>query len=392
MPLSQLLAAARAQRADFLELLKAFVETESPSSDKAAGDRMADLLASTFAADGWQVERLPKDGVSDLLQLRWPGLPSGDGSLVLAHYDTVWPLGTLGQMPWRFDEAADRAYGPGAYDMKGGIVQTLLAVRLLRQLDMLPQGEITLLITPDEEVGSNASRALIESEAKRHARVYVVEPPRADGALKVGRKGVADYSLSFTGVPAHAGNQPELGASALVELAHATLFARGLEDSEVGTTINPTVARAGSARNVITEHAELDMDARVLRLDEAERLDGALRGYQPRDPRVKVALRGGLNRPPMEPTPGNLGLFDEARQVGAAWGWDLQSAIVGGGSDGNFTSVLGVPTLDGLGAVGDGAHARHEHVEVGPTLERTALLAALLGGSIRAASGGSNRP
>lgn len=383
MPLPRLLDTARAQRTDFLSILKAFVEVESPSHDVAAGNRMADLLGTTFAADGWQVERLPKDGVGDLLHLRWPGLPEGDGSLILAHYDTVWPLGTIEHMPWRLDEDQDRVYGPGVYDMKAGIVQALLAVRALRELDALPSGEISLLITPDEEVGSGASRALIESEAKRHARVLVVEPPRADGALKVGRKGVADYSLAFVGVPAHAGNQPDLGASALIELAHAALFAKGLEDPEAGTTLNPTVARAGSARNVITEHAELDMDARVLRLDEADRLDQALRGYQPQDPRVKVNLRGGLNRPPMEPTPGNLALFEEARQAGTAWGWDLQSAIVGGGSDGNFTSVLGVPTLDGLGAMGDGAHARHEHIEVGPTLERTALLAALLGGLSR---------
>lgn len=380
MSLAQLLDAARAQRADFLRLLKSFVEVESPSHDKAAGDRMAELLAGTFAADGWQVQRLPRAGVGDLLQLSWPGLPQEDGSLVLAHYDTVWPIGTLAQMPWRFDEAADRVYGPGAYDMKGGIVQTLLALRLLRQLGALPQRGISLLITPDEEIGSGASRELIESEARRHARVLVVEPPRADGALKVGRKGVGDYSFSFQGIPSHAGNQPDLGASALVEMAHAVLFARSLENNEAGTTLNPTVARAGSARNVITEHAELDMDARVLLLSEAERLDRELQGYQPRDPRVGVRLRGGLNRPPMEPTPGNLALFEQARRVGQAWGWSLESAVVGGGSDGNFTSVLGVPTLDGLGAVGDGAHARHEHVEVGPTLERTALLAALLGG------------
>jgi glutamate carboxypeptidase len=380
MPLHRLLPLAQQGRQAFLDLLRRLVEVESPTRDEAACDRMADLLFATLAADGWRVERDPRSGVGDLLAAALPDTGDGPATLVLAHYDTVWPIGTLSEMPWRVDDAEDRAYGPGTLDMKAGIVGTLLAARWLRELGVTPPGPVTLLITSDEEVGSAASRERIEAEARRHDRVLVVEGARDDGALKVGRKGVADYHLEFTGVPAHAGNDPDRGASALVELAHMALFVRTLDDRDAGTTAHPTVARAGGAVNVITEDARLDVDVRVLRGDEAERIDGALRGWRPRDPRVTVAVHGGLNRPPMEPTPANLALFDEARRVASSWGLELDAAVVGGGSDGNFTSALGIPTLDGLGACGAGAHARGEHVRIGDTLTRVALLAALLGG------------
>ena len=379
MPLHRLRALALEDRGSFLDLLRRLVEIESPSHDEAACDRMADRLAEVLAGDGWRVRRDPRSGVGDVLASALPGTGDGPGTLVLAHYDTVWPLGTLSEMPWRVDDAEDRAYGPGTLDMKAGIAGALLAARWLRELGVAPPGPVTLLITSDEEVGSAASRERIEAEARRHGRVLVVEGARDDGALKVGRKGVADYHLEFTGIPAHAGNHPDDGASALVELAHLALFVRTLDDRAAGTTAHPTVARAGSAVNVITERARLDVDVRVLRMDEAERIDGALRRWRPRDPRVTVAVHGGLNRPPMEPTRANLALFEEARRIAEAWDLRLASAVVGGGSDGNFTSALGVPTLDGLGACGAGAHARGEHVRIRDTLERVALLAALLG-------------
>jgi glutamate carboxypeptidase len=379
MPDRRLLPLALDRRDAFLDLLARFVAVESPTHDKVASDRMADLLEATLRADGWTVERDPRDDVGDIVCGRVATDAGGDGTLILAHYDTVWPLGTLAAMPWRIDEDADRAYGPGSVDMKAGIASVILALRLLRELAVDPAGPVTLLLTSDEETGSTASRARIESEAGRHARVLVVEGARDDGALKVGRKGVADYHVDFLGIPAHAGNHPDDGASALVELAHLTLFARSLDDRDAGTTVHPTVARAGGAVNVITESARLSIDARVLRADEADRIDAALRAWQPRDPRVRVTVDGGLNRPPMEPTPANLALFEEARAIARRWGIELDGAVVGGGSDGNFTSALGVPTLDGIGACGRGAHARDEHVRIADTLARTALLAALLG-------------
>ncbi len=378
MPNADLLPAARARRTEFLEVLERFVSVESPTRDKAACDRMAGLLEATLAADGWHVARDPRADVGDVLCATLQGEGDGRGTLVLAHYDTVWPLGTLATMPFRIDADADRAYGPGTLDMKGGIAATLLAARLLAAAGRRPRGRTTLLITSDEETGSAHSRARIEAEARAHDRVLVVEAARDDGALKIGRKGVGDYHLTFHGISSHAGNYPDDGASALVELAHAALFVRSLDDREAATTAHPTVARAGSATNVIAEHGVLDVDVRVLRLDEAERVDAALRAWEPRDARVRVEVTGGLNRPPMEPTPANLALFERAQATAAAWGAVLEGAVVGGGSDGNFTSAIGVPTLDGIGGCGQGAHARNEHLRIGDTLERVALLAGLL--------------
>ena len=378
MPNADLLPAALARRAEFLDLLERFVTIESPTRDKGAADRMADHLQAALTADGWTVERDPRDAVGDVLCATLEGDGDGRGTLVLAHYDTVWPIGTLATMPFRLDADADRAYGPGTLDMKGGIAAALIAARLLGAAGRRPRGRATLLITSDEETGSAHSRARIEAEARAHDRVLVVEASRDDGALKVGRKGVGDYHLTFHGVPAHAGNYPDDGASALVELAHAALFVRSLDDREAATTAHPTVARAGSTTNVIAEHATLDVDVRVLRLDEGQRIDASLRAWEPRDARVRVEVAGGLNRPPMEPTPANLALFERARSLASEWGGALEGAVVGGGSDGNFTSALGIPTLDGIGACGQGAHARSEHVRVGDTLERVALVAALL--------------
>jgi glutamate carboxypeptidase len=368
---------ALAQRTAYLALLERLVTAESPSHDAAAGQRLADLLVRELEQRGWTVAREPALNQGDILVARKAG-GSGPATLLLAHYDTVWPLASLETQPWRVDAAADRAYGPGVYDMKAGIANSLLAVALLEEAGVPLPGPVTLLITSDEEIGSHASRGRIEALARAHDRVLVVEPAREDGALKVGRKGTASYRIDLHGISAHAGNHPEDGASALVELAHLTLFARSLDQPEAATSVNPTVAQAGGAVNVITEHAHLAIDCRVLQLSEAERVDASLRNYQPRDPRVRIDIHGGLNRPPMEPTPASLALFERARAVAGSWGDGVESAIVGGGSDGNFTAALGVPTLDGLGAFGAGAHARHEHIRIRETLERCALLAALI--------------
>jgi glutamate carboxypeptidase len=380
MPTPEILNSTLGHRAAYLELLQRFVEVESPSRDRSACNAMADTLIRTLEADGWSCQRLPGSVQGDMVRAMHPGLAAGSGprTLVLAHYDTVWPIGTLSEMPFRVDEAEDRAYGPGTFDMKGGIAGTLLAVRVLRELGIQAAGPLTLLISADEEIGSPESRAQIEADARSHDRVLVIEGAREDGALKFGRKGTAIYHVGFKGIPAHAGNHPEKGASALLALAEFALFAHTLNDAATGSSVNPTVASAGGAVNVITEDAQLSIDCRVLTLAEAARIDSAMRGFTPSDARVKLDIQGGLNRPPMEANTANMAIFEQAAAIAAGWGLQVEGAVVGGGSDGNFTSALGVSTLDGIGACGAGAHARHEHLRIHESLERSALLAAII--------------
>lgn len=371
-----LLERARAERADYLRTLSELVTFESPSADKAANDRLLAHLAALLEADGWQLERRAQREVGDQLIAR-QAAPGGVSSLLLAHIDTVWPLGTSKTMPLR--EADDKLYGPGVLDMKAGVATAIHALRLLRRQGAALRGPVTLLLTSDEETGSLASRELIEALARAHDRVLVLEPGREDGALKTGRKGVGGFEARFSGVSAHAGNDPEAGASALRELAHFLLYAESLGDEEALTTVNVTVAQGGSVSNVIAEEARCVIDLRVMRQGEGERVAQALSGYRTREPRVALELSGGLNRPPLEPTAANAAVFEEAKVRAAELGLSVAGAVVGGGSDGNFTSALGVPTLDGLGGVGAGPHARHEHIRIPETLERLALVAALLG-------------
>ncbi|MEM7738471.1 MAG: M20/M25/M40 family metallo-hydrolase, partial [Deinococcota bacterium] len=263
-------------------------------------------------------------------------------------------------------------------DMKAGITTSLEAVRILKSLNKSLIGPVTLLITSDEEIGSHNSRELIEREAKAHDRVFVVEPGREDGAFKTGRKGGGGFNVHFKGISAHAGNNPQDGASALRELAHFLLFTETLNDADKATSVNLTVASGGSVSNVIAEEATARIDMRVLELPESERVIAALGAYEPKDSRVSVDVEGGLNRPPLEPTPTNQALFEHAQSLAAAMGTNIFGAVVGGGSDGNFTSALGIPTLDGMGSTGEGPHARHEHIRIHDTLDRLALMAALL--------------
>ncbi len=372
------LADAQALRDAYLATLRDLVEHESPTGDKRAVDALGSRLERLLTERGWSVRRHERDRVGDVLQASRRG-GAGPSTLLLAHMDTVWPLGTLEVMPARDD--GERFWGPGTVDMKAGIATAVHAVDLLASKGVEPVGDVTLLVTSDEETGSHASRELIEELAREHDRVLVLEPSRDDGALKVGRKGVGGYTVTFKGRSAHAGNDPAGGASALRELAHFLLFVEDLADEVAGTTVNLTVARGGIASNVIAEEAVGTVDLRVLKASEAERVDAAVRSYRPRDVRVSVAVEGGLNRPPLEQTPANAALFEAAVAAGRELGVEVTGAVVGGGSDGNFTSALGVPTLDGLGAVGGGPHARDEHVHVGKTLERVALLAGLLAGA-----------
>ncbi len=366
---------AHAARDAYLETLTDLVKLESPTLDKAANDRVADYLETLLKTDGWQVERVAQSSVGDQLVARWDA-PGETSSLLLCHFDTVWPVGTLVQMPLKEEDG--KLYGPGTLDMKAGVAAALHALKLVEQEGLTLRGPVTLLLTSDEEKGSLFSREIIERLALEHTRVFVLEPGREDGALKTGRKGTGDFTVHFAGISAHAGNNPKEGASALRELAHFLPFAENLTDYEQGTTVNVTVAQGGSVSNVVAESASCTLDMRVLKLGEAERVEAALRGYVPQDERVSVTLKGGLNRPPLEFTEANKKLFAEAQTVMARLGLTLEGAVVGGGSDGNFTSALSVSTLDGLGSAGAGPHARFEHVRIDETLDRLALLSALL--------------
>ncbi|MGL4610107.1 MAG: M20 family metallopeptidase [Trueperaceae bacterium] len=366
---------ARAERDTYLKTLKDLVTLESPTHDKAANDNVADYLEDVLKADAWAVERLSQNVVGDQLVARRDA--TGDTStLLLCHFDTVWDIGTLKQMPLR--EEADKLYGPGVLDMKAGITTAIHAMRLSKKHGLALKGPVTLLLTSDEETSSEHSQQLIESQAKRHDRVLVLEPSRDDGALKVGRKGIGGFEVTFKGKSAHAGNNPKDGASALRELANFLFEAEKLTDDDQGTTVNLTVAKGGTVSNVIAEEAHASLDLRVLKLSEAERVEKALRVYKVKDLRVTVSMTGGMNRPPLEFDKKNQALFEEAKVAMKSLGLTLEGSIVGGGSDGNFTSAIGLPTLDGLGSAGEGPHARHEHIRISETLDRLALLVALL--------------
>jgi glutamate carboxypeptidase len=381
MTTSDLRPRAAADRDAFLQLLEALVSIETPTGDVGGGSRLVALLGDVLSGDGWSVTTSAAEHVEgrppvgDLLEAELHG-GEGPSTLLLAHYDTVHPLGTLERSPWRVD--GDVAHGPGVLDMKAGIAAAVVAARLAREGGRSLRGPVRLLLTSDEETGSHASREPIEARAREAGRVLVLEPSRDDGALKIARKGVADYHLTFTGRAAHAGLAPETGANALLEMAHAALAFAELAAPALGTTVSPTVGRAGTTTNVIPDEARLAVDVRLPTLAEADRVDAALRGYRSRVPGVAVHVAGGVNRPPMEANEANRRLFTEAVEIAASWGWSVEGALVGGGSDGNFTSALGAPTLDGIGALGSGAHTLVERVRIGATLDRVALVAALL--------------
>ncbi len=361
------------RRKDLLSDLERLVTHESPSDDGPRVSALAGWIAGRLREAGVEAERVACAGRGDAVRVRLG--PEG-GTLLLGHLDTVWPVGSLGELPFRVEDVA--AKGPGVFDMKGGIAVALAVLTAVGRGEVRPARGLTLLLTPDEEAGSEASRELLVSEARRHARTLVLEPAGDGGAAKVARKGVGQVTVRFRGVAAHVGLEPEKGASALLELGRFLVFAEALADVSVGTTVVPTLARAGSKANVVPETAELTVDFRVWSLAEGERVERALRAYRERDPRVAVEVSGGLNRPPMEATGASLDLFRAAAALAQGLGFELTAARVGGASDGNLTATAGVPTLDGLGPSGGGAHARTEHVVLDDLPRRAALLAALL--------------
>jgi glutamate carboxypeptidase len=351
--------------------LESLVRLESPSGDAARVSRIAAWVHGTLRDRGVPAELRPCPSRGDAL-LASVAFREG-GTLLLGHLDTVWPAGTLAELPWRLE--GGRARGPGVFDMKAGIVVGMAVLTaMVRESRPHP---VSLLLVPDEETGSGASRELTVSVARRHRRVLVLEPSH-DGAAKVARKGCGTFEIRFQGRAAHAGLEPEKGASALAEMARFVLFLESLAEPAGGTTLTASLARAGSATNVVPEEAELAVDARAWTREEAERVTAAIRGYRPADPGVGVSVEGALDRPPLEPTLASEALFDAARRVAEDLGFELGAARVGGASDGNFTAAAGIPTLDGLGPRGGGAHARDEHVLVADLPMRAALLAGLV--------------
>lgn len=371
----RVLAYLRDHQSNMTAHLTQLVEMESPSDHKPSLDRLAAALAGQARTAGAQAEVLAQSEAGDFVRARW-GDAAG-GILLLCHMDTVWDLGTLAQRPVRV--ADGRLYGPGAFDMKGGIVNALWAMRALRELGLRSEPRVTLLITSDEETGSHASRPLIEAEALAHESVYVLEPAHPPHAsLKTWRKGVGVYRVMVTGRAAHAGAAHEEGINAIEELARHILAIQALTDYAAGTTVNVGVIAGGTRSNVVPEQAWAEVDVRVMAAAEAVRIEAVLHGLTPLRAGSTLEVTGGLNRPPMVRTPAIVALYHRAEAVAAALGVPISETGTGGGSDGNFTAALGVPTLDGLGVAGDGGHALHEHVLLASLPERAALLAGMM--------------
>jgi glutamate carboxypeptidase len=373
-PIISLRDFCRAQQPWLLETIEALVRLESPTTDKVAVDRCGAELQRRLESIGGRVSPLPRSDRGNHLLAEF-----GCGAnqlLLLGHFDTVWPVGQLARMP--LQTSGGRLHGPGVFDMKAGIAIAMLASRALLETGAAIPHRIVMLWTTDEEVGSGTSRAAIEDEARRSDAVFVLEPSLPGGALKTARKGCGQYELSVHGVAAHAGIDPAAGASAILELSHQICRLYELPKQWSGLSVNAGTVSGGTRPNVIAEHATAVIDVRATNRNEMNMFDGVIRRQTPRDPRTRLEVAGGFDRPPLERSPAVVRLYDQARAVAMELGLDLAEGSTGGGSDGNFTAALGVPTLDGLGAVGDGAHALHEHVEIASLADRAALVAGLM--------------
>jgi glutamate carboxypeptidase len=374
---AELLSHLQSRREDLLRLLQRMTAVESPSTVPTAQQEIREIIADELQQLGYTVHRIPGRSSGGMLHARPAGRHQGEAAqLLLGHYDTVWPLGTLDEMPYEADDEVVR--GPGVYDMKGGVAQALLALDALRCFGLEPEVVPHVFLNSDEEIGSRESRRYIEKLAPCMDRVLVLEPSLGPaGLLKTARKAIGRFTVTVQGAAAHAGLDPGAGASAILELAHViqTLFA--MNDLERGITVNVGTIDGGLRPNVVAPRSQAVVDVRVATQDDAQRVENAILNLQPATSGTSLSIEGGFGRPAMERTPANRLLWQMACRLGREVGLQLEEALAGGGSDGNFTSQF-TATLDGLGAVGDGAHARHEHLRVTPTLERTALLALLL--------------
>jgi glutamate carboxypeptidase len=375
-----ILAHIQGQQAEIVGLIRRMVECESPSDDARAVDRFVDLVAAEVAPLA-TVETFPGGGRFGrhlLCEFVLPGPAKKRGEvLALGHSDTVWPMGTLAQMPFR--QAEGRLWGPGVLDMKSGIAFFIYAVRALRELEIPVASRVKLLINSDEEVGSDSSRTLTQETARKAKAVLVLEPGTGlEGKLKTARKGVGGYTITVHGRASHAGVDFPAGASAIVELARQIERVAGFTNLKSGITVNPGLISGGSRSNVVAAEARAVVDIRVPRLRDAEALARKFHALKPVDKRCKIEIEGGMNRPPMERSVAIVQLFRTAQRLARELGVGIEESMTGGGSDGNFTAALGIPTLDGLGGVGEGAHALNESILIGRIADRSALMAKLL--------------
>jgi glutamate carboxypeptidase len=365
------------RRDQILATIHRLVELESPSDNKAAVDRLSDVVAAKFVAIGGSLKIHPANDFGNHLQADFAGESGANPVLLLGHYDTVYPLGTLATMPCRIVD--DKLTGPGVLDMKSGIALMLHSLAALKDWHGHLPRPVTVLLVSDEEVGSNSSRAITEGLAKKAAAVLVFEPSYGlEGALKTARKGVGGYQVKVTGKAAHAGLDFQKGVNSIVELARQIEKITGFTDLKRGLTVNVGLVSGGSRTNVVPAEAAAQVDVRIARLKDAAGIDKKMRALRPFNRKCKLEVTGGINRPPMERTPGVAALYAKAVAIARDLGWKLTEAAVGGGSDGNFTAGLGIPTLDGLGAVGDGVHATHEHILISELPRRAALIAGLI--------------
>ncbi len=368
--------------ADYLLELRKIVEIESPSGDTLKLNEVAMAVKSQWQIPEMELEEIQNQAGARHLVMKWlPSVMERELKpwLVVGHFDTVWPVGTLDKMRFRVD--GNKIAGPGTYDMKADLVLALFTVRQMQEMRIQPSRPVVFLFTCDEETGSHSSRELIEYHAKRAHAALVLEPPLASGALKTARKGVGSYRIEVRGRAAHAGVEPEKGRNAIVELARQIILIQSEARPELGTTINVGKIGGGTANNVVAENAWCEVDVRISSMEESLRVENYFKNeIRPNELDIKIEISGGLNRPPMVRSERSGELFAFCRKVAAQLGKSLEEGMTGGGSDGNFTSAVGCPTLDGLGLEGAGAHAPHEHINIDSFSFRATLLAALLSG------------
>jgi len=369
----RILTYLREHSPDMVADLKRFIALESPTTNKAAVDALGKALAVELRGLGGAVEVLPKAEVGDVLRVRWN--PGEGGLLIMSHMDTVWDVGTVAGRPTRIE--GDRLYGVGAMDMKGGIVIALWALRALRALERFPRQPISYLLNSDEETGSKHSSAEIESEALAHNAVFVTEPPQ-DGAYKTQRKGVSQYTIRARGRAAHSGADHEHGVNAIEEIAHQVIAVEAMTDYAIGTTANVGVISGGTRANVVPAEAMVEVNVRAWTRVNQQAIHEKMMNLRAVHPEAEIIIEGGVGVPPMERSPEIAALFKRAQTLAAEMGIVLEEGRTGGGSDGNKTAALGVPTLDGMGMVGEGGHAINEYGEISSLPERAAIMAAML--------------